>query len=525
MQDGRRAPPATRGMEVGRALTRLPPDPHVRPRARSGPRQSRAGGGTMELHILLVGDEADHADAMRRALVRMEAGVRVTTAARLERALEALRDPAIRCVVTDVRLPDADGVRVLQALRSARRELPVIVVTANGSEELAVAAMKLGAADYVSRHARYTEELPVLVREALGRSVLSAVHEACLDGGVPALAGPDAAAFVATTANMRAVLGLVERAAPRARADRRGHQPLARGRGGGGALPPRPLLPPRRVPHPRPAAQAPHGRRAGARGALPRPLRGARAPRDGRLRRRRATRAPGLPLAGQRARARQRGAPPGAVRRPGRAHPPPPPGRPHPRRRPGRPRRAARPHPRPGRARAHPPAPPARAYQERRRAQPRHHARSPLRQAPPPGHGERGRVTRVGRVPAPLAGLATRRRGRRAAWATCRTAGGPRACAPRQPARRARAPRGRSFPAWRCDPNRYSRLARPGKRYPCARSRRAWSPPRPGRARDRRGARAGRPGLRCGSARRRAPGPRSRPLHRRAGHPSRRADR
>src|SRR5205807_2706256 len=110
--------------------------------------------GVMELHILLVGDDADHADAMRRALVRMEAGVRVTTAARLERALEALRDPAIRCVVTDVRLPDADGVRVLQALRRARRELPVIVVTANGSEELAVAAMALGAAHYASRHAR-----------------------------------------------------------------------------------------------------------------------------------------------------------------------------------------------------------------------------------------------------------------------------------------------------------------------------------------------------------------------------------
>src|SRR5437762_3739612 len=170
---------------------------------------AQGGGGTMELHILLVGDEADHADAMRRALVRMEAGVRVTTAARLERALEALRDPAIRCVVTDVRLPDADGVRVLQALRSARRELPVIVVTANGSEELAVAAMKLGAADYVSRHARYTEELPLLVREALGRSVLSTVHEACLDGVLPARAGPDAAAFIATTENMRAVRALL----------------------------------------------------------------------------------------------------------------------------------------------------------------------------------------------------------------------------------------------------------------------------------------------------------------------------
>src|SRR3989441_7047818 len=167
------------------------------------------GGRMMGLHILLVGDEADHADAMRRALVRMEAGVRVTTAARLERALEALRDPAIRCVVTDVRLPDADGVRVLQALRSARRDLPVIVVTASGSEALAVAAMKLGAADYVSRHARYIEELPVLVREALGRSVLAGVDGACLDGDMAA-AGPDTEAFIATTPNMRAVLGLVE---------------------------------------------------------------------------------------------------------------------------------------------------------------------------------------------------------------------------------------------------------------------------------------------------------------------------
>src|SRR5437899_11514632 len=85
-------------------------------------------GRMMGLHILLVGDEADHADAMRRALVRMEAGVRVTTAARLERALEALRDPALRCVLPDVRVPDADGVRVPQALRSARRALAVTVL-------------------------------------------------------------------------------------------------------------------------------------------------------------------------------------------------------------------------------------------------------------------------------------------------------------------------------------------------------------------------------------------------------------
>src|SRR5437879_13837522 len=73
--------------------------------------------------------------------------------------------------------------------------------------------MQLVSASYWSRRAPYTEDLPLLVREALGRSVLSTVHEACLDGVLPARAGPDAAAFIATTENMRAVLTLVERAA------------------------------------------------------------------------------------------------------------------------------------------------------------------------------------------------------------------------------------------------------------------------------------------------------------------------
>src|SRR5512137_333488 len=121
------------------------------------------GDGAGRLHILLVENDAAQAAEMRQALVRMETGVRVTTAARLRSALEALHDPAIRCVVTDVRLPDAEGLRIVRALRTARRELPVIVVTATGSEELAVGAMKIGAADYVSRHAHCIEELPTLV--------------------------------------------------------------------------------------------------------------------------------------------------------------------------------------------------------------------------------------------------------------------------------------------------------------------------------------------------------------------------
>jgi len=98
-------------------------------------------------------------------------------------------------------------VDVVRALRAARRELPVIVMTAAGSEELAVAALKMGAADYVSRHA----ELPVVVREALGRSVLAGVGHGGTGGELSGPAG--SGTLVASSAGMQEVLALIARAA------------------------------------------------------------------------------------------------------------------------------------------------------------------------------------------------------------------------------------------------------------------------------------------------------------------------
>ena len=170
-------------------------------------------GALRRLHILVVEDDVEHAAAIRTALVRMEHGVRVTIAARLRNALAALQDPAIGCILTDLRLPDAEGVRVVRALRSARHELPIIVVTATGSEAVAVAAMKMGAADYVTKHADYIDTLPTLVRDALGRSVLAGVDDAPTDGSAPRSDAAPGAAFIAATANMRDVLALVECAA------------------------------------------------------------------------------------------------------------------------------------------------------------------------------------------------------------------------------------------------------------------------------------------------------------------------
>src|SRR5437763_16768907 len=97
-----------------------------------------------QLHILVVEDDPHHAASMRQALMRMEPGVRVTTVDRLGRALVALRDPAIGCVVTDLRLPDAADDRIVGALRAARRGGPIIVVTGAGSGEHAVTGVNRG---------------------------------------------------------------------------------------------------------------------------------------------------------------------------------------------------------------------------------------------------------------------------------------------------------------------------------------------------------------------------------------------
>ena len=169
------------------------------------------GYGT-QLHILLVEGDPQQATLTRQALLGTESGVGVIIAAGLGLALTALRDPAIACVVTDLRLPDAEGVSIVRALRGARRGLPIIVVTGTGSEELAVAALKMGAADYLSKHARYAERLPCLVREALGCSVLAGVEETS-GVGYCGRAPAEDHALVASTVSMRATLALVERAA------------------------------------------------------------------------------------------------------------------------------------------------------------------------------------------------------------------------------------------------------------------------------------------------------------------------
>ncbi len=120
--------------------------------------------------ILVVDDEESMREMLSIAL-RKE-GFDVQTAATRADAAVALAKAPVDVVVTDLRLPDGDGVEVLRHVKAASPETVVIMMTAYGTAESAVAALKLGAHDYLIKPFDI-EELKIVVRNALERERLS----------------------------------------------------------------------------------------------------------------------------------------------------------------------------------------------------------------------------------------------------------------------------------------------------------------------------------------------------------------
>jgi two-component system, NtrC family, response regulator AtoC len=157
--------------------------------------------------ILIVEDEA----RMRRLLELDlgEAGYQTFSTADAEKGMDLLRREQVDLVLTDLKLPGMGGLEFLQAAKRLNGALPVVVMTAYGSVETAVEAMKAGASDYVLKpfalaemrlvvqkelDVRHLREENRTLREALGRQYTY----------------PN---IVARSAKMQEVLALVERVA------------------------------------------------------------------------------------------------------------------------------------------------------------------------------------------------------------------------------------------------------------------------------------------------------------------------
>ncbi len=120
--------------------------------------------------ILVVDDEESVRWALRKAMEH--AGYRVDLAANGPTGLAAASDPGVELVLLDVRLPGQDGLVLLREIRKRRPDLPVIMMTAYGTLQVAVEAMKLGAYDYIGKPFD-TDEVLLVVQKALEAQALA----------------------------------------------------------------------------------------------------------------------------------------------------------------------------------------------------------------------------------------------------------------------------------------------------------------------------------------------------------------
>jgi signal transduction histidine kinase len=118
------------------------------------------------MHILLVEDEADHADLICRALRSSPERTETTVAHSLAQARASLAVSAPDLLIVDLLLPDGRGTELLPANGEAA-PFPIVILTAYGDEQAAVEAMEAGALDYVVKSAETLTDMSHIARRAL----------------------------------------------------------------------------------------------------------------------------------------------------------------------------------------------------------------------------------------------------------------------------------------------------------------------------------------------------------------------
>jgi two-component system response regulator PilR (NtrC family) len=117
-----------------------------------------------ERQVLVVDDEPDIRELLELTLAKM--GLGVVAVGSIAEAREALKGGRFDLCLTDMRLADGEGLELVRHIGGLDNDLPVAVITAHGSAENAVAALKAGAFDYVSKPVGL-EQLRALVKSAL----------------------------------------------------------------------------------------------------------------------------------------------------------------------------------------------------------------------------------------------------------------------------------------------------------------------------------------------------------------------
>ncbi|WP_410500069.1 sigma-54-dependent transcriptional regulator [Chitinibacter sp. S2-10] len=137
--------------------------------------------------VLVVDDEADLADLLELTLLKM--GLDVVKASGVVMAKAQLDKAHFDLCLSDMRMPDGEGLELVRHIQARKLDVPIAILTAYGSTENAIAALKAGAFDYLAKPVAL-EQLRTLVKSALkldSPEVTEVVNDSPLLGNSPAL--------------------------------------------------------------------------------------------------------------------------------------------------------------------------------------------------------------------------------------------------------------------------------------------------------------------------------------------------
>ncbi|MEW6088827.1 MAG: diguanylate cyclase [bacterium] len=125
--------------------------------------------GERKVKVLVVEDNNDHAFLVKRALEKTPEFFLVKVVDSVEKCLEEIQKGEFNIIISDYKLPGFTGLTLLSQLKKKNIDLPLVMLTGSGNEEIAVKAMKEGAYDYVIKEPDYFKTIPLVIRRALDR--------------------------------------------------------------------------------------------------------------------------------------------------------------------------------------------------------------------------------------------------------------------------------------------------------------------------------------------------------------------
>jgi signal transduction histidine kinase/DNA-binding response OmpR family regulator len=203
------------------ADTKMAGSPATPARDRAGRALAPSDGASSDspaVHALVVEDDADQAELVRRTLERQN--FRVTVVGDGPRCFDAIAQHAYSVILLDYSLPRMNGLEVMAGLRARGFAAPVVMVTAQGDERLAIELMKAGGMDFVVKTSGYLAALPTVLRKVLKQHELAVENDRLHRETERRLHDAEALVELSRTLgsslDLDALLGVIGRAAARA---------------------------------------------------------------------------------------------------------------------------------------------------------------------------------------------------------------------------------------------------------------------------------------------------------------------